>query len=68
MTPDVDKSRIANVITEPEKHEEIEITEEMIDAGAAILCDFYGDINDSLTRSIVVDVFVAMLSSSASGV
>jgi hypothetical protein len=39
MTLDVDRGRIANAATEPDEHEEIEITEEMIKAGYRVLLD-----------------------------
>jgi hypothetical protein len=37
MTQDVDKSRSANATTEADEHDEIEITPEMIEAGALVL-------------------------------
>src|ERR1700749_3128722 len=40
MTQDIDKSRIANATTEPEEHEGIEITEEMIEAGRRELISY----------------------------
>jgi hypothetical protein len=48
--------RIANAATEPE----IEITEQMIEAGARVLCDAYDDINDWLARERAASVYAAM--------
>jgi hypothetical protein len=43
MTQDVEKSLIENATTEPEQNGEIEITEEMIEAGEhVILCEVGG--------------------------
>ena len=37
MPQDVETSRIANAATEPDEHEEIEVTLEMVDAGSEVI-------------------------------
>jgi hypothetical protein len=65
MAQDVDKSRIANATTEPEEHEEIEVTAEMIEAGRE---EVYAHITGLLTatdsteaEAAAVDIFRAMI-------
>jgi hypothetical protein len=51
-----DSDTLSNAATEPE----IEITEQMIEAGARVLCDAYDDINDWLARERAASVYAAM--------
>ena len=58
MTQDVEKCRIANATAEPEEHGEIEITEQMIEAGvdAYVACEWRrGD-----EERVIREVFKAM--------
>lgn len=46
MRLDVEKTRITNATTEPDEHEEIEITPEMIEAGAEVISASARDVMD----------------------
>ena len=59
MTQDVDEGRVANATPELVRHEGIEITEEMIDAGAGELCGF--DSRYESMEEAVVRIFTAMV-------
>jgi len=54
MTRDVAKARIANATTEPEEHEEIEVTPEMIAAGECAFAayDHRFDFREDAVRNI----------------
>ena len=58
MTLDVEKARIANAATEPEGHDEIEITPEMVAAGVDAFCHVLLDMDPY--EEIVTDVYRAM--------
>jgi hypothetical protein len=47
-------SRIANATTEPEEHEEIEITEEMIEAGTRAFYESDPRFEDGSDRAILI--------------
>jgi hypothetical protein len=49
MPHDLDSSRIANATTEPDRQEEIEITPEMIEAGAKAILEL--DASGVMSRS-----------------
>jgi hypothetical protein len=51
--------RIANVTTEPETNDEIEVTPEMIEAGVTALEAASGALSD---RETVIEVYIAMKS------
>lgn len=57
MTQDIEKPRIANATTDTHKHEEIEITMEMISAGVSALEERLGVLPYSM---IVESVYIAM--------
>jgi hypothetical protein len=63
MTHDLDSSRIANVTTEPDRQEEIEITPEMIEAGEDVILGVVGqaDLGALFSASdLALRVFLAM--------
>jgi hypothetical protein len=64
MTLDVETPRIANATTEPEEHNAIEITPEMVEAGKHELERVWGDLTNisgyRLMDSTVQRVFAAM--------
>jgi hypothetical protein len=60
MTLDVDKERIANTTADPEEHDEIEITREMLEAGAEAFLEWQGlEFGTAETAALVI--FKAMV-------
>jgi hypothetical protein len=66
MPQDVETSRIANAAIAPEEHEEIEVTPEMIEAGASALLDDCNieNLRDGFVtaQKVAEEVFLAMCS------
>jgi hypothetical protein len=64
MTQDIEMIRIANATTEPEEHDDIEITPEMIEAGESVLLSRLGApaIDYSMASELAAGVYRAMVS------
>jgi hypothetical protein len=63
MTQDLDSGRIANAAIEPEKHEEIEITDEMLAAGAEAFFAYEG-LEFGTGETAAYAIFTAMAAAS----
>jgi hypothetical protein len=62
MAHDLDSARIANATTEPEQHEGIEVTNDMVKAGVLRLFDY--DPCFANEEDVVIEIFLAMFRTS----